>query len=227
MKATVKSNVPWRAATFKTQWVIIQCTGSIIQARVGETRINCWKKKHNFWMLWCKDTKYLIRLFIFMRLLDKFQLKEALYCFFDRARSGCEHSASFKNVNMQTNMTARCNRPGVMNNLVKHNTKSFYVVESRAYSHWKRNIVRPSTPEKEANRKENTVGKIAKRWQIATDWKVYVCLDIDLGEVLFHYAVFCDKENRDFSNNVIAFRSVEFPKFFWTVKHICALFSAC
>ena len=63
---------------------------------------------------------------------------------------------------MQTNMTARCNRPGVMNNLVKHNTKSFYVVESRAYSHFKRNIVRPSTPEKEANRKENTVGKIAK-----------------------------------------------------------------
>ena len=98
-----------------------------------------------------------------MRLLDKFQLKEALYCFFDRARSRCEHSASFKNVNMQTNMTARCNRPGVMNNLVKHNTKSFYVVESRAYSHCKRNIVRPSTPEKEANRKENTVGKIAKR----------------------------------------------------------------
>ena len=163
----------------------------------------------------------------FTRLLDKFQLKEALYCFFDRARSGCEHSASFKNVNMQTNMTARCNRPGVMNNLVKHNTKSFYVVESRAYSHWKRNIFRPSTPEKEANRKENTVGKIAKRWQIATDWKVYACLDIDLGEVLFHYAVFCDKENRDLSNNVIAFRSVEFPKFFWTVKHICALFSAC
>ena len=78
-----------------------------------------------------------------MRLLDKFQLKEALYCFFDRARSGCEHSASFKNVNMQTNMTARCNRPGVMNNLVKQkfNTKSFYVVESRAYSHCKRNIV--------------------------------------------------------------------------------------
>ena len=63
---------------------------------------------------------------------------------------------------MQTNMTARCNRTGVMNNLVKHNTKSFYVVESRAYSHYTRNIVRPSTPEKKANRKENTMGKITK-----------------------------------------------------------------
>lgn len=63
-------------------------------------------------------------------------------------------------------------------------------------------IHRLSTLEKEVNRKENTVGKIAKRRQIATDSKVYACPSKDLGEVLFHYVVFCYKENRDLSSNV-------------------------
>ena len=43
------------------------------------------------------------------------------------------------------------------------------------------------------------MGKIAKRRQIATDSKVYVCLDIDLSEVLFHYVMFCGKENKGLS----------------------------
>ena len=42
-------------------------------------------------------------------------------------------------------------------------------------------IHRLSTLEKEVNRKENTVGKIAKRRQIATDSKVYACPSKDLG----------------------------------------------
>ena len=47
------------------------------------------------------------------------------------------------------------------------------------------NIHRLST-EKEVNRKENTVGKIAKERMIATDLKVNACSYIDLGEILFH-----------------------------------------
>ena len=58
---------------------------------------------------------------------------------------------------------------------------------------------------KEVNRKENTVGKIAKRRLIATDSKVYACSDVDLGEVLFHYALFCYQENRDLSSNIYRF----------------------
>ena len=65
-------------------------------------------------------------------------------------------------------------------------------MESRVSSNCTRNIHRPSTPEKEVNRKENT-----KDCQEATDSKVYAWSDIDLGEVLFHYVMFCDKENRD------------------------------
>ena len=71
---------------------------------------------------------------------------------------------------------------------------------SRVSSNCTRNIHGPFTPEKEVKRKENIVGIIAKRRQIATDSKVYACSDIYLGEVLFHYVMFCDKENRDFSS---------------------------
>ena len=38
---------------------------------------------------------------------------------------------------------------------------SFYVMESKVSSNYTRNIHRRSTAEKEINRKENTVGKIA------------------------------------------------------------------
>ena len=46
------------------------------------------------------------------------------------------------------------------------------------------------------------MGEIAGRQQIATDSKVYACSDIDLGEVLLHYVVFRDKENRNRSSEI-------------------------
>ena len=82
---------------------------------------------------------------------------------------------------------------------VKKHFSSFHVMESRASSNCTRNIYRPSTAEKEVNRKENTVGKTATRRQIATDSKVYAYSDTDLNEVLFHYVIFYDNENRDLS----------------------------
>ena len=78
-------------------------------------------------------------------------------------------------------------------------------MESKVFSNCSCDIHRPSTPEKEVNRKENTVGKIAKRRLIATDSKVYACSDVDLGEVLFHYALFCYQENRDLSSKIYRF----------------------
>ena len=60
--------------------------------------------------------------------------------------------------------------------------KSFYLMESWVSSNCTRNIYRPSTPEKEVNRNENTLGKTVKQ---ATDSKVYACSDTDFGEVLF------------------------------------------
>ena len=52
-------------------------------------------------------------------------------------------------------------------------------MESRVSSNCTRNIDRPSPPEKEVNRKENTVGKIAKK---ATDSEVHACSDTGHGE---------------------------------------------
>ena len=103
---------------------------------------------------------------------------------------------------------------------------SFYLMESRVSNKCTRNIYRPFTPEKEVNRKENSLGKIAKRRQTATDSKVYAYVDIELGEVLFRFVIFCDKENRNLAR-FIAFPSAEFPKIYWTVKHIYALPSVC
>ena len=51
-------------------------------------------------------------------------------------------------------------------------------------------------PEKEFNRKENTMGKIA------TDSKVYTFSDIDPSKVLFYYVMSCDKDNRDLSSKI-------------------------
>ena len=154
---------------------------------------------------------------------------EAFSTFFDRVRSGCEHSASLISVNLQTNVAARYDRTvviwkGVLKT-VSHNTV-FYLMESRVSNKCTRNIYRPFTPEKEVNRKENTLGKIAKRRQTATDSKVYAYVDIELGEVLFRFVIFCDKENRNLAR-FIAFPSAEFPKIYWTVKHIYALPSVC
>ena len=46
-------------------------------------------------------------------------------------------------------------------------------MESKVSSNCNRNIYRRSTPEEEVNRKEDTLRKIAKGQQIATDSNVY------------------------------------------------------
>ena len=66
-------------------------------------------------------------------------------------------------------------------------------MESKVSNNHTRNIYRPSMPEKEVKQKENMVGKIAERWQI---WKSYAYTDTNIGKVLFHFVMFCDKWNR-------------------------------
>ena len=85
----------------------------------------------------------------------------------------------------------------VKNSLTKY---SFHVMESSVSSNCTRNIHWPSTAEKEVNRKENTVP--VKDCQEAIESKIYACSDIDLGEVLFHNVMFCDKENRFLSSKI-------------------------
>ena len=90
-----------------------------------------------------------------------------LHRVFGRARSGCEHNASFKSVNMQNKHGGSIrSHDSYLKRYVKNSLtqRSFYVTKSWVSSNCTRNIHRPSTPEKEVNWKENTAGKIAKRW---------------------------------------------------------------
>ena len=69
---------------------------------------------------------------------------------------------SLKVSTCKTNMAARYDSTierCVKNSLTQY---SFYVMESRVSSNCTRNVHRLSTPEKEVNRKENTVGKISQ-----------------------------------------------------------------
>ena len=83
-------------------------------------------------------------------------------------------------------------------------------MESWVSSNCTRNIYRPSTPEKEVNREENTVGKITNRRQIATDSKVYACSDTDWRSSILLRAVFATKKIGIFRARLIAFPLVEF-----------------
>ena len=87
--------------------------------------------------------------------------------FCDRARSGWEHSTSFKSLNMQNGGSIRSHdcylKKCVENSLTQY---IFFVMESRVSGNCIRNIHKPCAPEKEINRKGNTVGKIAKGRQI-------------------------------------------------------------
>ena len=91
-------------------------------------------------------------------------------------------------------------------------------MESRVFSNCTRNIHRPSTPEKEVNEKKTPRERLAKG-----DRSRQIRKFIDLSEVLFQHVMFRDKKVGIFRATFIAFPSVEFPKFCWTVKHICAL----
>ena len=84
--------------------------------------------------------------------------------FFDRARSLCKHSKSFKRVNMQNKHGGSIRSQNCyLKRCVKNSSTqySFHVTESRVSSNCTRSSHRPSTPEKEVNWKGNTVGKIA------------------------------------------------------------------
>ena len=97
----------------------------------------------------------------------------------------------------------------VKNSLTQY---SFNVLESQVSSNCTRNTHRPSTPEKEVNRKENTVGKIAKRRLIATDSNQMQILAKFYS--ITHY--FATKKIEIFRARFIAFPWVEFPKICWT-----------
>ena len=121
--------------------------------------------------------------------------------FFDRTRSGYEYNASFKSDNMQNKHGGSIRllncylKRRVKNSLTQY---SFYVMES-----WKR-----GQPKRKHRAKD-----YQKATYDATDSKVYACSDIDLGEVLFHYVMLWNKENRDLRARFIVFLLVDFLRF--------------
>ena len=122
--------------------------------------------------------------------------------YFDRARSRCKHSACFKTVNMQNKHGSSIRSCDCyLKRCVKNGSTqySFYVMESRVSNDCTFNIHRPSTPEKRGQPERKHRGKDCQK---ATDSKVDVCSDSDLGEVPFHYILFCGKENRDLSSKI-------------------------
>ena len=81
--------------------------------------------------------------------------------FLDLVRSGCEQSASFKSVNMAVDMK---NKYG--GSIRSHDCYLKWCIKNSSTQYSFRNIHRPSTLEKEVNRKGNTVGKIDRRREI-------------------------------------------------------------
>ena len=93
--------------------------------------------------------------------------------FLDRVRSGCEQSATFKSVNMAVDMKNKYggsirSHDCYLKWCIKNSSTqySFYVMESGVSRNCFRNIHRPSTLEKEVDRKGNILGKIARRRKI-------------------------------------------------------------
>ena len=101
---------------------------------------------------------------------------------------------------------------------------SFYVMDSRLSSNCTRNIHRPSSPDREVNRKENTVEKITKRRQNRKFTHVNIKILAKFYSITYCFAA---KKIRIFRARFVAFPLVEFPKICWTVKHIFAPPSAC
>ena len=101
------------------------------------------------------------------------KFKDDPWNFWDRTRSGCEQSASSKSINMSVDMKNKYggsirSHDCYLKWCIKNSSTqySFYVMESGVSRNCFRNIHRPSTLEKEVNRKGNTVGKIARRRKI-------------------------------------------------------------
>ena len=44
-------------------------------------------------------------------------------------------------------------------------------------------------------------------------WKVFACSDTELGKILFHYVLFCDKENRDLLSKIYFFSFGKISRF--------------
>ena len=66
------------------------------------------------------------------------------------------------------------------------------------------------------------MGKIAKRRQI----RKFTHALIEILAKFYTITCFVTKKIGIFRARYMAFPSVEFPKIFWTIKHICALPSA-
>ena len=128
---------------------------------------------------------------------------------FDLTRSGCEHSGSLKSVYMRNKHGGSirfhdCYLKRCVKSSLQHNTVFLW---------W--NLRFPATAPvifigllrlKKRSTEKKTPRE--RRLPKATDSKGYAWSDTDLNEVLFHYAMFCDKENRDLSSKIYCFNEI-------------------
>ena len=147
--------------------------------------------------------------------------------FFDHMRSGCEHSSSFKSVNMQNKHGSSIWSHGcyqkrcIKNRLIRY---IFYVMESRVSSNCTCNIHRLwLNAWKRSQLKRKHSGKDCQK---ATDLKVYPNQIPVLAKFYSIMLSFMTMKIGIFQVRFIMFPLVEFPKICWTVKLICALSSA-
>ena len=101
---------------------------------------------------------------------------------------------------------------------------SFYVMESRVSMIALLIFIGLLRLKKEVNQKENTVEKIAKRRQIRKSTYAQTPISAKFHSITYCFAA---KKIGIFRVRLIAFPIIEFPNLCWTVKHICALPSAC
>ena len=140
--------------------------------------------------------------------------------YFDRARSRCKHSASFKTVNMQNKhgssiRSCDCYLKRCVKKTVRRST---------VFMWW--NLGFPMIAllifigllrlKKEVSRKENTVEKIAKRRQIRKSPYAQTPISAKFHSITYCFAA---KKIGIFRVRLIAFPIIEFPKLCWTVKH--------
>ena len=113
-------------------------------------------------------------------------LKEAPQVFLTAWDLGANISRALKMSTCKTIMAARYDRTLVI-------WKQFNTIQFLCGGICIRIIHGPFYAWKSGQPKREHCGSDCKK---ATDSKVSACSDTDLGEVLFHYVMFCDKENR-------------------------------
>ena len=57
----------------------------------------------------------------------------------------------------------------------------------------------------------------------SSGWKVFACSDTEFSKILFHYVLFCDKENRDLWSKIYFFSFGKISRVAWPLNIFVSL----